>query len=156
MPASSITTTTEEETTRKTRPTYEFPDETTTTEITTTEPITTTVTTKTTKTTKATAGKTTKKTTKAADTEPLYIKLRIQYVDGFVFCEFVDARGGVLPYSYELRLYKNGELVSQSNDADHIIYGHSPTEPAMFKVYGKFIDATGDFIEAEREMSWNL
>jgi hypothetical protein len=154
MPASTITTTTTEETTR-TRRTYET-EPTTTTEVITTEPTTTTTTTTKKTTTKAqTTKKTTKTTKKSTDADPLTIGIKIRYIDEFIIGEFSKAEGGVYPYTYELKLYKNGQLIGTSNDDSPIAVPQSPTESAVFKLYGKIIDATGDSIEAEREMTWN-
>lgn len=143
-----ITTTTEKiTTTTEFIRTTEYPITTTTT---TTVPVTTT----TVKTTKQTV-KTTKQKVTTQSTEPLALGLKIGFNGFNLYGEIAYVRGGLEPYSTVVSIYKNGELLNTVNDLTYVEKYVDPFESAVYKVYGKVIDANGESIEGEKEKRMN-
>lgn len=85
---------------------------------------------------------------------PLYIHVKIRFDGSKVIGEIDEVSGGKEPYKLELSLYKNGVLQKSVNgNYDDITV--NPKESAVYKVYGKIVDATGLDLESEREMRLN-
>ena len=119
--------------------------------VTTTEPITTTTTTTT---TKKAGTKTTKQKTTTESADPLSIRLEIGFNGFNLYGKIPKIEGGVPPYTSELKIYKNGELLDTVYGLTFVDYSIDPKDGDVYKVYGKVTDSTGESIEGSKELPW--